>query len=506
MLNDDLLSSQQQKTLYPSLEDNIQQIRTDLGFSTDIIVRKMTLGLSHRLPVNFLYLDGMVDTNFIQEFLIPSLMHVEDEAGSTETLAAADHFLKEIGNAILVSTNVQYVVELTEVYQLILSGYTIILIEGIPQAIAANTAQWKERSIQESDSQTVVRGPKEAFTENIRNNTTLLRRKIKSPNLWIETRELGSTTKTSVAIMYLHGTVDIDVLSELRSRLDQVDLPNILESGYIEHYIQEKGYSPFPTIYNTERPDIVAAALIEGRIAILVDNTPFVLIAPAIFVHFMQSPEDYYQRPDVSSLIRLLRYITVFISLLAPSLYIAITTYHQEMIPSDLIISLAAQREGIPFPAFVEAFMMETTFEILREAGIRLPKAVGQAVSIVGALVIGQAAVEAGLVTPGMVIIVSLTAIANFTFPAFNMGLAVRMLRFGFMILASTFGLFGILIGLIILLLHMSNLTSFGVPYITPITLFQRGNSKETIIRFPNSLLKKVKQSFSQTNTDKSLK
>jgi spore germination protein KA len=224
---------------------------------------------------------------------------------------------------------------------------------------------------------------------------------------------------------------------------------------------------------------------LEGRVAILMDGTPFVLLVPALFVQFYQSAEDYYQRADFATLIRILRYICFFVSLLAPSLYIAITTFHQELLPSPLLFSLAAQREGIPFPALVEALIMEVTFEILREAGVRLPKTVGQAVSIVGALVIGQAAVEAGLVSPAMVIIVSITAISNFVIPSFNMGISVRILRFFLMAFAATFGLFGVTVGLIAMVQHLCSLRSFGVPYMSPMAPFIKEDQKDTILRMP---------------------
>nr|WP_281280436.1 spore germination protein [Paenibacillus koleovorans] len=217
----------------------------------------------------------------------------------------------------------------------------------------------------------------------------------------------------------------------------------------------------------------------------VVDGTPFVLLVPALFVQFMQSAEDYYQRAEFASLIRILRYVCLFISLLAPALYIAITTFHQELLPSSLLFSLAAQREGIPFPAFIEAVIMEITFEILREAGVRLPKTVGQAVSIVGALVIGQAAVDAGLVSPAMVIVVAITAISNFVIPSFSMGISIRILRFILMIFAATFGLFGVTVGLLAIVQHMVSLRSFGVPYMSPVAPFVVEDQKDTIFRFP---------------------
>ena len=367
----------------------------------------------------------------------------------------------------------------------LLSGDTIILVDGYSEGFAIGSRGWDDRGVTAPDSETVVRGPKDGFSETLRTNTSLLRRRIKDTSFWIETKKIGRRTKTDVAIAYIKGIADDKVVDELRMRLDRIDIDGILESGYIEELIQDGVYTPFPTVYNTERPDAVAAGLLEGRVAIMVDGTPFVLLVPALFVHFLHAPEDYYQRYDISTLIRLLRYLSFFIALLTPSIYIAVTTFHQEMIPTSLLISIAAQREGVPFPAFIEALIMEITFEILREAGVRMPRAVGAAISIVGALVLGEAAVQAGIVSPVMVIVVSLTAISSFVFPTYNMAIAVRILRFMLMILAATFGLYGIALGLIGIVLHLCSLRSFGLPYMSPFAPFNWQNQKDTILRFP---------------------
>lgn len=302
----------------------------------------------------------------------------------------------------------------------------------------------------------------------------------------LEMKQIGTVTQTDVGIMYIKGIANDEIIKEVHTRLDRINIDGILETGYIEELIQDKFLTPFPTLFNTERPDVVAADLLEGRIAIFVDGSPFVLTVPVLFIQFFQAAEDYYQRADIAFLLRVLRFVSFFIALLLPSLYIAITTFHQEMLPTQLLISLASQREGIPFPAFVEALVMEVTFEILREAGVRMPRAIGQAVSIVGALVIGQAAVEAGIISAAMVIVVALTAIASFVFPAFSMAISVRILRFAFMMVAATFGLYGITVGLIALVLHLSSIRSFGVPYMSPFAPFVTADQKDANFRFPH--------------------
>ncbi|MNI28282.1 Spore germination protein A1 [compost metagenome] len=285
--------------------------------------------------------------------------------------------------------------------------------------------------------------------------------------------------------MYIQNIASDTIVNEVRLRLDQIDIDSILESGYIEEFIQDRTLTAFATVFNSERPDAIAAGLLEGRVAILVDGTPFVLLVPALFVHFFQSSEDYYQRSDIATLLRLLRYISFFIAMFAPSFYIAISTFHQEMLPTNLLINLAAQREGIPFPAFIEALLMEITYEILREAGVRMPRTVGQAVSIVGTLVIGQSAVQAGIISAVMVIIVSITAISSYVIPASSMSITVRMLRFVFMVLAASFGVYGIMIGVIGLILHLCKLHSFSFPYMSAFAPLNIKDQKDTLFRFP---------------------
>lgn len=468
--------------IHSRLDENIHHIENTFGNSSDLVIRHVTIGQKN---TGLFYIDGLTNTEIVSHFVIEPMMNVDLSQMETGHSSAKDlfQFLKE---SVLTSSELKEITYLNELFSSLLAGDTVMLIDGYKKGYSINTAGGNQRGIEEPTTQTVVRGPKEGFTENLRTNTTLIRRKIRDPNLWLETKQVGSITKTNIGLMYIKGIANENVIGEVHSRIEQINIDGVLESGYIEELIQDKTLTPFPTVYNTERPDVIAAGLLEGRVAILVDGTPFVLLVPGLFIQFYQSPEDYYQRSDLG-LIRLLRYIALVLALLGPSLYIAVTTFHQEMLPSQLVINIAAQREGVPFPAFVEAIIMEITFEILREAGLRMPRAVGQAVSIVGALVIGQAAVEAGIVSAVMVIVVAITAISNFTFPAFNMAIAIRILRFGFMFLAASFGLFGISVGIIAVLLHLCSLRSFGFPYMTPMAPFYLWKQKDTLIRFPIS-------------------
>jgi spore germination protein KA len=297
--------------------------------------------------------------------------------------------------------------------------------------------------------------------------------------------KIGTYTRTNVSIAYIDGLADKTLIEEITTRLERIKIDGILESEYIEEMIEDNPYSPFPQIMTTERPDVACSCLLEGRAVILVEGTPFTLIAPISFFSLIQSQEDYAQRFMAGTFIRWLRFFFMGLSLLLPSLYVAILTFHHEAVPTALLLSSAASREAVPFPAIVEALAMEITFEALREAGVRLPKQVGSAVSIVGALVIGQASVQAGLVSAPMVIVVAITGIASFMMPRYIAGIAFRMLRFPMMLLAGTLGLLGIMMGIIAIVIHLCSLRSFGVPYLTPLAPLKGQELKDVLWRAP---------------------
>lgn len=473
---------------------DIATIKQKLGNSADIVLKEFHINFDNRIQnVILFYTDGLVDTVAVQDFILETMM-VDFKKMDTTHRTFLD--VLTVGEATeLTSTEAMY--------HDLFSGYVILILEG-SRIFSIAMCGVKDRAVSEAITETVSRGPKESFTESLFTNTALIRRKIKNPDLWLESMRIGKVTQTDISIMYINGIATDKIVNEVRDRLSRIDIDGILESGYIEELIQDSAYSPFPTVYNTERPDVIAAELLEGKVAILVDGTPHVLIVPALFISFMHSAEDYYQRADISSLIRILRFVGIFIALLGPSLYIAITTFHQEMLPTQLLIGLAAQREGIPFPAFIEALIMEITFEILREAGVRMPRTMGQAISIVGTLVIGQAAVDAGIVSAAMVIVVSITAISSFVVPAMNMSISIRMIRFLLMGLAASFGLYGIILGVFALVLHLCSLRTFGIPYMSPFGPFIAQDTKDTIFRLPHWAMRKRLRLINQNNVIRS--
>jgi spore germination protein KA len=481
--NEEMVANTGAPPLHLNLKDNLQQIKQEFGNSSDVVIREFEIG-STQVQAAAVFIDNLIDRKLVDDFIMRSLM-IDTTQESLKNRVSDKNVFNFIKDNALTIGEVEAIKEWNGLMMSILSGETVILINGWAEAISGNTRGGESRGVTEPSTQVVIRGPKEGFTEFIGTNISLVRRRIKSPNLWLEAMKIGKVTQTDIGIMYIKGIVNDKLVQEVKQRLNDIEIDAILESGYIEELIQDQTFTPFPTVYNTERSDSVAGNLLEGRIAIFVDGTPFVLIAPATFFMFFQSAEDYYQRYDIGMAVRLLRYVSFIISLLGPSIYIAAITFHQEMIPTPLLISLAAQREGVPFPAVVEAFMMEVTFEILREAGVRMPRAIGQAVSIVGALVLGQAAVQAGIISAAMVIVVAITGIASFAIPAFNMSISIRLLRFMIMLLAASFGFYGIAISNIIIIAHLCSLRSFGVPYMAPLAPFIPVDQKDAILRLP---------------------
>lgn len=464
--------------VFAALQENVLFLKRLFSDCSDFVIREFKM--KNGVPAVAVFVDGLIDTRAVNQAL-EALMILE----------SGDDDVEVIEEALLPVSQISKAKDYKEFLQAVLSGDTGIMVDGNTQALTLGIRGPEKRSVDEPEGEAVVRGPREGFIENIRTNTSLLRRKLKTPRLKMKSLVIGRETNTNLVLAYLEGIADRELVEEVTRRISVIESDGILESGYIEELIQDNIYSPFPQVQYTERPDTVAGALLEGRVAILVDGTPMALIVPTTFWIMLQANEDYYERFQMATLIRWLRYLFLLISLLTPAAYVAITTFHQQMLPTTLLLSIAAARESIPFPAIVEALIMEISFEALREAGVRLPKTVGQAVSILGALVVGQAAVEAGIVSAPMVIVVSITGIASFTVPHFNASIALRMLRFPLMIAASILGIYGILVGILLIMGHLANLRSLGVPYLSPIAPMSVGDLKDVLIRAPWSYMNK---------------
>ncbi len=468
-----------QNPISPKVDVNEERIRKAFGNSPDLAVRSVKIGVGGRIPALVVHLDALVDAEMVSSAILKRVMD------KTEDLDDPGELYKGLRDRYLEVTGVHEEYDFDKLLGKISDGNTCIMVDGVPKAIVCHAQAYEQRNVSEPTTESTIRGSKEGFIESLPTNISLLRRKIRNPKFRVEQYTLGTVSRTPVALLYIEGIANTRVTEEARKRLSQIRVDSIQESGQLEELVEDAPLSPFPTLLRTERPDRVTGNLLEGGIAILVDGSPFALVAPATLTMFLTTPEDYFERFYAGSVIRVLRYLAFFLSLTFPALYIAVTTFHQELLPTALILSIAAQRELIPFPAVVEATLMEVVFEILREAGLRLPKIVGQAVSIIGALVVGEAAMRAGLVSPAMVVVVALTGISSFATPAFSLGISIRLLRFPLMLFASTLGLFGILAGLSAITIHVLSLRSFGVPYTEPLIPVVAQEHKDTVVRVP---------------------
>jgi hypothetical protein len=403
-------------------------------------------------------------------------------AGDDQTgdLGIIDYIVK----FLLGNCQVKRITSLDEVIDMVMTGESAIFVDGVAEAIVTEVKGWANRGIQEPQSELTIRGPREGFSEVVRFNTALLRRRIRNPALRMDALKVGALSATDVLVVYIEGLTNERLVEEAKRRINSIDIDYLPEAGYIEQFIEDNPFSPFPQVLATERPDRLAAALAEGHVGILVDGTPVALIVPSFITDIYEATEDYYERFLFGSARRLLRLGATLVALLLPALYIAIVTFHQEMIPTPLALAFASARQRVPFPALVEALLMEAALELIREAGVRLPSPVGQTVGIVGALLLGDAAVQANLVSPIMVIVVALTGLASFATPYHSGGLAIRLLRFPLMVAGAAVGLYGVAAGIIAISIHLTLLTSLGVPYLSPF-LSEPYDYKDVIVRAP---------------------
>lgn len=472
----------------PHLPDNLRRMKETFDLCSDFIILPWQYGPDLKYSAFSIYSEALIqkkEYNFFKDSLQDLVTH-EVGPGTMITPEDINFFFNHNGasahSAVLIN-------DFDDAVNKALHGHIIIFIDKWDKAISYEAIGLETRQVTESTIEPVVQGPREGTVENIKKNMGMLRYRLRSTKFKIETLKTTGETKTKVAYGYLDGVVNAEVLAEFKRRIGKLKNEEILETSYIEELIEDSVYSPFPQYRYTERTDVAVASLLDGKIVVMVEGTGSLLICPGLLVELLQSSEDYYQRTVVASLIRIIRMFALFIAISLPSIYIAFSTYHPELIPTVLLLAIINSREGIPFPAVIEAFIMEFFFELLREAGIRLPRPVGSAVSIVGALVIGEAAISAGIASPIMVIIVSLTGIASFAIPQYNFAIALRILRFPLMIAAGFLGIFGIMISFLLIWLHLANLRSLGQPYLSPLGPFIPRQLKDVFVRAPLGIL-----------------
>ncbi|WP_051569177.1 spore germination protein [Alkaliphilus transvaalensis] len=486
------------------LDSNVTLIKTYLGHSVDLKVRSFLIPTVPSIGASVVFLDTMVEDQLLESSVIAPLttglsLHSEDERASL-SIHIDSLIEKALSNSLVNSYE-----NVTDVIDQILLGQGILLIDNYSKGISIKINRGPLRDFAEPKTEKVIKGPQQGFVEDIDVNVSMIRKKIKSSNLVVNQCKIGKESRSELRVIYLNNIADSSIVEELFQRLDRINIDGLINSSSIEECLTDSPSNLFQTTFCTERPDRTASLLLEGRIALLFDGSPIVIIVPSIISDFFISTEDYYQNPYFATFSRFIGYIGAFMLTFFPSIYIAITTFHQEVLPTRLALTIAGARSGVPFPAFLEALLMEIAFESLRQAGTRLPTHVGQAVSIVGALIIGQAAVEAGLVSSAVVIVVAITAIFSFTIPYTNFSLSLRLTRFFMMALAATLGIYGIMTGAFMLALNLISLRSFGVPFMVPFAPLSLQDLKDWFVRFPQwSITKRSSHIVKGNNSRKS--
>lgn len=467
------------------LQENLTYLTVKYNalINSDIVIRKFTLnGKGKQYNAALVYIDGMVNSDIVNHYVLNPLMHKNqtNTEKTSETLiinkntdlnfhtTQTPELQNIIYNSLISQNSIKAESKFSSIIPAINSGFTCVLVDTLDQAFCVEAKGYETRSISKPENEIVVRGSQEAFVENIRTNTSMIRRIINNENLVIEQLSLGKVTKTTVSFCYMKNIANEDLVNEVRFRLSNIDIDSIINSGTIEQLIQDSSSILFPQTFATERCDRACNNILEGRIVILVNGNPYALIVPAILIDFITSPEDINLKHQYGNLIRVIRSIAFFVAMFMPALYVAVTNFHQELLPTDLVFAISAMRRSIPFPVIVELLIMEISFELIREASLRVPAPIGSTIGIIGGLILGEAAVSANLVTPLLIIIVAVTGICSYAIPDFSLNFTIRTFRFMYIILGYIAGFLGISFGMFIQLILLSNLQSFGVSYFSP--------------------------------------
>ena len=463
--------------VFANIKENLDFMKSKYNtlICLDIIIREFNMfAYNQNYKCFIIYVDGLVDSNSINDFILKPLM-----MGKHRYNKPFEGSLQEyVDNCLLPENSVTKVKDFDDVFSGINMGDCLLFIDTLNIAFDIDVKSYTQRSISAPENESVIKGPQEGFVENFRTNTSLLRRIVNNENLVIETIPVGNISRTKCGICYLQNIANSDLVSEARFRINNLDIDSLLSTGQLEQLIETDEGFGIPQVLSTERPDKCAKYLFQGRVVVLVNGNPYAIILPATIEDFLFSPEDTNLRPLFANFLRIIRILATFITLLLPGLYMAISSFHQEILPTPLLFSILAARENVPFPVVFEILIMEVSFELIREASLRVPSIIGSSIGIVGALILGDAAVNAGIVSPTLIIIVAMTGIGSFAIPDFSFGFHIRVFRFWFIALGATAGFLGIGAGLFIYVSMICSLKSFGVPYTTPIApdINTRGN------------------------------
>ena len=465
-----------------NLRQNIEYIEEVMRDCNDLIKKEFQTGREKNTKIYILYIDGLVNVDMIQESIVKPLLL---EGGGYEK--------DVLDQRIIESADRKWISKMEEAVTGVLSGCTVLFIDGISQAVLISTKFFPNRGVQTADQEASVVGPKDSFNESLRTNTALIRRRIRDTRLKVIQKQVGTRSKTDYALMYIEDLAPEEVVSRVEEEIGEICVDGMFDSGMMEQFLEKKCKTPFPMYQLTQRPDKTASGLMEGRVAVIVDNSPMVILLPVTIHMFFQASDDYYNRWETATFARILRYISAFLAVGLPGFYVAIAGFHPEILPTPFLLALVSAREGVPFPVVVEVILMEVAFELLREAGIRLPGQLGGTIGVVGGLIVGQTAVEAHLVSTIVVVVVALTAIASFSIPNEIFTGAFRLLKFFLVFMCAVWGLYGFFLGFLAVFLHLFHLESYGVPYMYPTAA--KGDGKVTavqdyVVRAPLSHMK----------------
>lgn len=461
-----------------NLSDNIAHMEELFCVCADIKKKQMNLGKDKDVACYLTFIEVAVDMG---NSTLGELLKYMRSASREEIHAALEQNALGISDATFFET-------IEETGDGLLAGEAILFVDGFDKALKIPDDGYPNMGVSEADSEKVIRGSNEGFTDSVKQNAALIRKRIRSPKVKVKQLKAGVRSKTNVYLVYVEDLVYPKLLKEIEKRMEGFEIDGVLDSGVIEQLTEEKWYSPFPQFQTTERPDRAAMSILEGRVVLLSDNSPTGLILPTDYNSFIRTSDDYYNRWEIATFERILRYIASFFAMTLPGLYLAVTNFHTQILPTTLLLSFADARKGVPFPAVIEVLIMEISFELLREAGVRLPGAMGNTIGIVGGLIIGQAAVEANLVSPIVVIVISFTALCSFAIPNEEFATAFRVLKFFFIAVCAWLGFFGMLLGLFAVLIHLAGLKSFGIPYLMPFVGADLNNyedERDTLLRQP---------------------
>lgn len=462
-----------------NLRENEKYLRSRLENCSDILIRPMRLGDKHKVDCLMVYIEVAVSNMMLDDSALGKMINHFWEISPEDIQEFVRH--NSLGIA-----DVKKLENLDESIDAMLAGNAVFFIDGYDKAMKISSKGYPSTGVMEAESEKVLRGSREGFSDSVKSNSALIRKRLRDTRLKVEEYKIGVRSHTLTQVLYMDDLVHEGLLEEVKERLEEFQIDGILDSGMLEQLTEDVWYSPFPQYQTTERPDRAVQEILKGKVVILCDNSPEALILPGNFSSFMESSEDWYHRFEMASFLRILRYLAVIMATVLPGLYLAVIRFHTQILPSALILSFAEAREGVPFSSVVELIFLELAFELIREAGVRVPGSLGNAIGIVGGLVIGQAAVEANLVSPIVVMIVALTALGSMTVPNEEFAAAFRLVKYGFLILGGYLGIYGIVLGVYLVIGHLAGLISFGIPYLVPfIKKEQKGSRGERVLRVP---------------------